>query len=151
MENASKALLIAGAVLIAILVVSLIIYLAISGGNFLISNTNNDSSEIKVFNSKFMKYEGNSVSGTDVKQLLKDVNAVKQNTGENISLTGKTTSNEIKNNENYKVTLSYSDDTVKKHTNIINELIQNNRENKYTCSISFYENGKVSDVKFTKQ
>ena len=98
-----------------------------------------------------MKYEENNVSTINIKQLLKDVNAVKQNTGENISLTGKTTSNEIKNNENYKVTLSYSDDTVKKHTNIINELIQNNRENKYTCSISFYENGKVSDVKFTKQ
>ena len=44
MENASKALLIAGAVLIAILVVSLIVYLAVSGGDFLISNTNNDSS-----------------------------------------------------------------------------------------------------------
>lgn len=113
MENASKALLIAGAVLIAILVVSLIIYLAISGGNFLISNTNNESSEIKMFNSKFIKYEGSNVSGLDVKQLLKDVNAVKKNTGENISLTGKTTNNEIKNNENYKVTLSYSDDTGK--------------------------------------
>ncbi len=113
MENASKALLIAGAVLIAILVVSLIVYLAVSGGDFLISNTNNDSSEIKVFNSKFMKYEGNSVSGTDVKQLLKDVNAVKQNTGDDISLTGLTKSNQIQNNKNYKVTLSYSDETGK--------------------------------------
>ena len=113
MENASKALLIAGAILLAILVVSLIIYLAVSGGNFLISNTNNDSSEIKAFNSKFTKYEGNSVSGIDVKQLLKDVNAVKQNTGDNISLTGKSESNKIKNNENYKVTLSYSNETGK--------------------------------------
>ena len=113
MENASKALLIAGAVLIAILVVSLIVYLAVSGGNILVSNTKNNSSEIKAFNSKFTKYEGDTISGIDVKQLLKDVNAVKQNTGENISLTGKTTSNEIKNNENYKVTLSYSDETGK--------------------------------------
>ena len=113
MENASKALLIAGAILLAILVVSLIIYLAVSGGNFLISNTNNDSSEIKAFNSKFTKYEGNSVSGTDVKQLLKDVNAVKQNTGDDISLTGLTKSNQIQNNKNYKVTLSYSDETGK--------------------------------------
>lgn len=113
MENSSKALLIAGAVLIAIMVVSLIIYLAVSGGNVLISNTKNDSSEIKAFNSKFTKYEGDTVSGIDVKQLLKDVNAVKQNTGENISLTGKSKSNEIQNNKNYKVTLSYSNETGK--------------------------------------
>lgn len=113
MENASKALLIAGAVLIAILVVSLIIYFAISGGDFLISNTSNESSEIKVFNSKFMKYEGNNVSGVDVKQLLKDVNAIKQNTGDDITLTGINKSNDIRNNQNYKVKLSYSEQTGK--------------------------------------
>ena len=43
------------------------------------------------------------------------------------------------------------DDTVKKHTNVINELIQENRDNKYTCNVGFYANGKVSDVKFTKK
>ena len=115
MENASKALLIAGAVLLAILFISLVIYLVISGGDFLISSTSNDSTEIKMFNSKFTKYEGNEIPGIDVKQLLKDINAVNSNTSDHIDLdsSGKTKSNEIYNNKKYKVSLSYSDETGK--------------------------------------
>lgn len=118
MENASKALIIAGAVLLAILVLSLMIYMVSSGGDFLLSSTGNEQNEAKTFNSRFLKYESSNdkkTSGEDVKQLLKDVNAINKDEDDtnNITLTGLTTSNEIRNNREYNVTLSYSEETGK--------------------------------------
>lgn len=118
MENASKALIIAGAVLLAVLVLSLMIYMVSSGGDFLLSSTGNEQNEAKTFNSRFLKYESSNdkkTSGEDVKQLLKDVNAINKDEDDtnNITLTGLTTSNEIRNNREYNVTLSYSEETGK--------------------------------------
>ena len=73
MENATKALLIAAAVLVAILIISigLIIYNRASET----VNTAGDLSEYQIqqFNSKFTEYEGTNVSGADVNALLKTV------------------------------------------------------------------------------
>ncbi len=74
MENASKALIIAGAILISILIVTLgvIIYNNVSG---IASGTNLDSQEITAHNSPFEGYFGNYVSGSNVKALLTQVQA----------------------------------------------------------------------------
>lgn len=118
MENVSKALIIAGAVLLAVLALSLMIYMIISGGDFLISSTSNEQNEVKTFNGRFLKYESSNdkkTSGEDIKQLLKDVNAINNDEDDtnNIDLTGIKKSKEIRNNRDYNVTLSYSEETGK--------------------------------------
>lgn len=71
MENATKALLIAAAVLVAILIISLglVVY------NMAEESVNNNSSlsaqEIQAFNDQFTQYEGDNVRGTRVNSLLK--------------------------------------------------------------------------------
>lgn len=71
MENATKALLIAAAVLVVILIISLGI------GIFNMASEQVDNAgdlseyQIQQFNDKFRKYEGTNVSGSDVNALLK--------------------------------------------------------------------------------
>lgn len=95
MENATKALLIAAAVLVAILIISLglVVY------NMAEESVNNNSSlsaqEIQAFNDQFTQYEGDNVRGTRVNSLLKTAlnnNITQQqegNEGKIVSITAK--------------------------------------------------------------
>ena len=76
MENASKALLIAGAILIAILLIGIgmLVFNGI-GGITDQSQQQVDAMEIQMFNSRFTQYEGKNVSGSNVKALINAVNA----------------------------------------------------------------------------
>lgn len=73
MENATKALLIAAAVLIAILIISLgvVVYQkaseAVNGAGDL------SEYEIEQFNAKFTKYQGSNVSGSEVNAMVQTV------------------------------------------------------------------------------
>ena len=69
MENASKALIIAGAILLAILIISLgiIIYNQAAG---VAQDSNMDQLTINNFNAQWTNYEGNRVSGSQVNALL---------------------------------------------------------------------------------
>lgn len=71
MENASKALIIAGAILLSILIIGLgmFIYQQASGA---ISGANLDPEKIQAYNSPFEQY-ANTQSGTKVKALLNKV------------------------------------------------------------------------------
>lgn len=72
MENASKALIIAGAILLSILIISLGIFIFQQAKEA----TNTDQlSELEVtsFNNKFDKYVGTKVSGAQVKALINAV------------------------------------------------------------------------------
>ena len=74
MENATKALLIAAAVLIAIILISLGVTIVSSAQDQINqSSTALDSAEIESFNSKFRNYEGAAVSGTKVRTLARTV------------------------------------------------------------------------------
>ena len=75
MENASKALIIAGAILLSILIISLgiMIFNQASG---VINNNAMTEVEVSTFNEKFTQYTGKTVRGANVNALL---NAVKQN------------------------------------------------------------------------
>ena len=74
MENASKALIIAGAILISILLITIGIVLINSGRDVANSGKNAmSSSAIQAFNSQFTQYEGNNKSYNEVKQLLNTV------------------------------------------------------------------------------
>lgn len=72
MENASKALIIAGAILLAILIISLgiLIYNQAAG---VVNNNAMSDVERQNFNTKFTQYEGDAVRGTTVRALLQAV------------------------------------------------------------------------------
>ena len=72
MENASKALIIAGAILLAIVLVSLGV-LVINNARGDIEKGNLDETSIYTFNSKFTPYLGNNKSGTDVNNLMEAI------------------------------------------------------------------------------
>ena len=98
MENASKALLIAGAILIVILLigVGMMVYQGAQEG-LQTGLTQMDTQSKTMFNSTFTKYQGNRVSGTRVRALLQDViasnNTNKEVDGKLVSIAGDTTIN----------------------------------------------------------
>lgn len=71
MENATKALLIAAAVLVAIIIISLGVYVVSLAQNKMKgAESGLNDVEIQSFNSTYKLYEGTSVSGTKVKALV---------------------------------------------------------------------------------
>lgn len=72
MENASKALIIAGAILLAILLISLGIYI-FSQAQSVVNDSGFSKAEIQTFNNQFSKYEGIQ-TGASVKSLIQEVN-----------------------------------------------------------------------------
>ena len=77
MENASKALIIAGAILLAILLISLGIMIFTQAQDT-VSGSGMTEAEVTAFNQKFTKYEG-TVKGSIVKSLIQEVNANNSN------------------------------------------------------------------------
>ena len=98
MENASKALIIAGAILLAILLISLGIMI-FNQAQDTVDNSGMSQAEITAFNNKFIKYEGTQ-KGSVVKSLINEVLATNQSlsTSEQVKVTlaKKGTGNEIK-------------------------------------------------------
>ncbi len=72
MENASKALIIAGAILLSILIISLgiMIYQQASG---VVDSNAMDEVAVNSFNQKFKQYEGNNVRGSNVNALINTI------------------------------------------------------------------------------
>ena len=70
MENASKALIIAGAILLSILIIAIGIYI-FNGANSTVVNSMQSmtTSEIEAFNNQFLSYDGKQ-SGSNVKALI---------------------------------------------------------------------------------
>ena len=72
MENASKALIMAGTMLIGVLLLSLMAYLFSQGSNFNKEyNKTMSDREIQAFNAQFEKYLDKNMTGDDVVSLLK--------------------------------------------------------------------------------
>ena len=96
MENATKALLIAAAVLVAILIISLglVVY---NRASETVSSVDMSGQEIQAFNEKFLKYQGDKKRGTEVNALLKTVvnnnltESTNGNNGKIVSVTGSAT------------------------------------------------------------
>ena len=78
MENATKALLIAAAILVAIIIISLGLAV-VRQGQEAISNADMSEAEMESYNAKFKAYEGNKVSTSDVNALLSQVLSHNQN------------------------------------------------------------------------
>lgn len=72
MENASKALIIAGAILLAILIISLGIFI-FSQASEITKNSGISDVEVLQFNEKFTSHEGSNVRGSEVNSLLSTI------------------------------------------------------------------------------
>ena len=93
MENASKALIIAGAILLAILIISLgiMIYQQASG---VVNNNSMTEVDVSTFNSKFEQYLGSNVRGAQVNALINTVNTnnmSQDDTSKKVTVKGNTT------------------------------------------------------------
>ena len=113
MENASKALIIAGAILLAILLISLGIMIYTQAQDT-VQNSGMTQASVTSFNNQFTKYEGD-IKGTMVRSMIQEVRAVNADSAENeITVTVNSSSNpltkNIVNNNTYHVTMSYGDD-----------------------------------------
>lgn len=78
MENASKALIIAGAILISIMVISLGVLLFTQMSSSAKNAANMDEQEIANFNSKITPYLGKSINGSQVNALIQLVISIDQ-------------------------------------------------------------------------
>lgn len=119
MENASKALIIAGAILLAILIISLgiMIYQQAAG---VVNNNAMSEVELQQFNQKFTQYVGTNVRGATVRAMAQSVlsnNMSADSADRQVELTGVITMKEdatsvdtsgIKNGSTYTVKESYS-------------------------------------------
>ena len=74
MENASKALIIAGAILLSILIISLGIMVFQNAKNT-VGNASLNKQEIETFNSEWTTYEGTNKTASEVKAMIQAVNA----------------------------------------------------------------------------
>ena len=129
MENASKALIIAGAILLAILLISLGIYI-FSQAQDTVNNSGMSQAQAAAFNNQFIKYEGTR-KGSVVKSLINEVRA----------------SNADDNNSNRKVSVqgggnsAYTEEPVSSGVEA---------SKSYTIKIEEYKNGCVSKISITE-
>lgn len=82
MENASKALIIAGAILLSILIISLGIFI-FSQAQDTINSINMSEQEVMAFNNKFTPYQGDSIRGSQVNALAQAVLSNNQSAADN--------------------------------------------------------------------
>ena len=118
MENASKALIIAGAILLSILIISLgvMIYNNASG---VVKNSSMNQVEIQQFNQQFTQYEGTKVRGATVISMAQAVlanNMSADSDDRRVELTGAITmkktdttvsTSNIQTGSTYNVTIAY--------------------------------------------
>lgn len=107
MENASKALIIAGAILLSILLISLGIMIY-NQAQDTVNNSGMTEAQITSFNNKFLKYEGTAQKGSVVKSLINEVIATNSDESTpTISLDGDVaTTGDVDTKKTYTVELS---------------------------------------------
>ena len=141
MENASKALLIAGAILLAILLISFGI-IVIRQGSGIINNSGMSEAEVKIFNEQFAKYEGENVKGNMVKSLIQEINASNSNEN-NIEYQVK-----IEKDEKITVEKAKGEGNRQAYTYTTN-LIKNADSYKVTVT-DYASDGRVNQIKIEK-
>ena len=157
MENASKALIMAGGILIGILIISLAVYLFTDFGRTAADiNDRNASQQLVDFNSKFTKYESYKDNDGNWKTTVYDIVTLagyakenneyyKESTDEQISvnIVGANKLENIQGISNYKKTLIINGNT----TYLYNDDGVSLR--RYKCnSISYNTRGKVKSINF---
>lgn len=108
MENASKALIIAGAILLAILLISLGIMI-FSNAQGAIGDGGMTDAQKTTFNGKFTKYQGD-ITGAEVLALESEVNVVNADPA-SVGTVDLTKPDTISKSSKYTVTMSYASGT----------------------------------------
>lgn len=140
MENASKALIIAGAILLAILLISLGIMI-FNQAQDTVNNSGMSKAEISSFNNQFTKYEGTQ-KGSNVKSLIQEVNTsnvsdVQEGNDRNIQIVG--AGNAASGADGKKVAYTYGTSTIASSA-------------QYDVTIEYDSNsGYVSKITITKK
>ncbi len=113
MENASKALIIAGAILIAILLISIGIILVNSGRDVTETGTTGmNSQKIRTFNAQFTSYEGER-KGSEIRGLwntVKSSNGANKDGGKTVTINPDAMPANIQSMGTYTVKLDYSNE-----------------------------------------
>ena len=135
MENASKALIIAGAILLSILIIALGVFV-FNQAKGAMGNTGLDDQKAAANNQKFEAYEGGAVKGSQVKALIDTVR----------------TNNNSKTNDNDYQEVSVNSKTAAADLTSIKNSIQ--ASSSYVVTISAYSNsgatkGYVSAITIT--
>ena len=107
MENASKALIIAAAILIAIVLITLGVFVLGSGGELVKKSSDMTEVEVNAFNQKFEAYCGDHVRGSTVKTLVNTINnnnRVAEDASKHVTITG---ADNILTGKTYKVEPDY--------------------------------------------
>ena len=115
MENASKALIIAGAILLSILLISLGIMIFTQAQDT-VNNSGMSDAEIQTFNSKLQKYESTAgISGSQVKTMINEIIAINAKEANSIKLTtgsatgaNLTSTSWVNTGKNYAITFKYA-------------------------------------------
>lgn len=112
MENASKALIIAGAILISILLISVGVLIMNSTGNTQKSVEDNANTiAIRTFNSNFTPYEGENQSASQIRALKSAVNSSNATDKEHQITFTMATGVKLTSSGKYTVELGYDSDT----------------------------------------
>ena len=120
MENASKALIIAGAILLSILLISLGIMI-FNQAQDTVTNSGMTEAELTSFNNKFLKYEGKQ-KGSMVKSMIQDVKSSNDNASD-----GHTITVTLKQQGKSDQTLNSTSDIDTKHTYTVKMIYTSNR------------------------
>ena len=122
MDNASKALIMAGAILIAVALVGVGVYLYQSAAGTVSSGVDQlTAADMETKNSSIEQFEG-EIKGSDLKQLVRKVNTYNANnvfpeelliTGSTITGSGDQHKTTTTNSAKYKVSLTYSNGWIK--------------------------------------
>lgn len=94
MENASKALIIAGAILLSILIISLGI-MVYNNAKSTVGDANLDSETIQTYNNKFTMYAGTGIQAAKVNSLIEAINANNVTSDNKITITYSATATAI--------------------------------------------------------
>lgn len=130
MENASNALLIGGGILIAMLILSIGVYLFANYNDLGASYERTmETTEIQKFNEKFLKFEGRE--DITIQEIVSLANFAREYNNEN--------------GTNIKVVLGYTD--LAEETNLIEKIEEDTENTKYKATISSYDK-LIQEIKF---
>lgn len=147
MENASKALIMAGGVLIGILIISLAVYLFTDFGSTSAQiNAQNSQKQITEFNSKFTSYEGYKDKDGNWKITIYDIITLASYAKENNQYYEDTSEEQIK----VKIdNIEIQDYTNDKNQKLISNYTRDGILKKFKCSnVEYNARGKVKSITF---
>ncbi len=138
MENASKALIIAGAILLSVLIISLGIMVFQNAKNT-VGSTNLSKQEIETFNSQWQAYEGKNKTASEVRTMIQAV--IANNAAEEKSGTGR----KIQVTDNGTAVTTATTPTT--NSSLATSLTNSKT---YTISLGYDTNGLVVGISFNK-